>query len=85
MREISDNLVIIALLSLLAVLVGVVIWLAIAEHNAQTACEDKGGTYESYNCRTIYVPVSTYCGSGCTSTIIVPEESCDHRCVGVRP
>ena len=61
-----------------AAIVTLVIYFCIKEHDARVACEDSGGTYESYNCQTVYVPMS--CGRNCT--MIVPIESCDHRCVG---
>jgi hypothetical protein len=56
--------------------------MAIAHNNAKHACEDRGGSYDSYNCHTTFIPMMVSCGSNCTNTILVPEETRDYRCVG---
>lgn len=64
----------------LAMIVGSVlmIMLGVQDCHAQSDCEQRGGSVEHYNFRTIYVPIS--CGSGCT--MVVPQEVSDWRCVG---
>lgn len=66
------------------VCIGLLVGLAYAlyvAHAREARCEAAGGHEESYNCSTIIMPIS--CGKGCT--MLVPMESCDHRCVGARP
>lgn len=81
MNDTDKFLVGVVIVVLVACIVGLA-WYAIDFNKKETACEERGGSYDSYNCRTIYVPMTTYCGSGCTNTIIVPTETCDHHCVG---
>jgi hypothetical protein len=78
----EERLVLLALIVvLLTCVIGLVIY-EVEQTNAKHACEDRGGSYDSYNCRTTYVPMTTYCGSGCTNTVIVPTTTCDYHCVG---
>jgi hypothetical protein len=62
----------------LAACVAFLIFATVKHEEAKKACEDRGGTYQKYDCSTSYITNS--CGNGCYYT--TPIETCSYRCVG---
>lgn len=73
-----DRLMVAGIVLFLIGVLALAIFSYVDRRSDKRACEDRGGTYEKYNCQTDMVPMN--CGSGCT--MLVPEEDCDYRCMG---